>query len=821
MLALLLSLALVTAAPPPPPGLEHVARLQTLSAHATQAAWMAVKGLGQTKAELDAMAKRRLVASVCDDLVDLRDLSESGTLGKGFEFRDNVRGRSWARPSLALVLNEAMKALRAEMPDRTIAIGDVSQPGCGQVFHGVLVQMLRGAAAEDLLKRAAWELGQPALVEVKHGRDFPYEGDRFTGPDQAVRVATTVLGWTREDGDKTLVLKTGRARHGELAAASPEELTAFEAEVAKLARSGALVERRAIDVEGGKAVLSHWVLEASKRQLVVVSSKAPGKRIDFADVSEVRLADWQDKKPGSTPGEVIWQRGRQLAAVVTPPVAKGAKAPKTPKAKPLGAAAFAWTRWQQLYEAGHITHLSGIDADLSYVTVDNRSHFAVDLQAMDVQATFRWWEIVDETSRKLGTPVDAILVDPSVLRWVKKALPKKGPGAHAGSRVWRLLAQVGGHDGHYHLRIVEATPAQEKKARRGARPRQVVARARRGRRPSRLDDAAASRPGRTAPEPASATPLAGARAAGRPRCARRRRAAWRRRASGRRGAPAARRPRSPKTRASTPSEAATSSSSGRRAASGWVAPPRMQVTVRCSSGARPGKVEALKRMPMTSPSGLSCATSRPKPSGVAPSSAARRPRPTVTSAGGVAASAGWPTSAASAAGGSASTRRGALRRSPPASVTPGCSVGAGSSASAATGVARRMRSGPMAAASARGSVSRPSRKVVASVTSLAKTCTSGSSSAATTSPPSACMRGGSGFCTRRSLSGSDRRRERRSAGAERGTAWRLPSRQIQAWREAGLASMRSCSRCSAWMSDSSASESPRMLLGPLSNRKAP
>lgn len=461
MLALALTFLIALGAPPPTvDALARVPRLQVVTARASQAAWTAVKGLGGVKAQLDAVAKKKLGASVCDDLVDLRDLSEHDQLAKGFEFRDNVRGRSWARPTLALVLNEAMKAFRAEQPDRTIAIGDVSQPGCGQVYHGVLVQMVRGSAAEDLARKAQADLGVPAVIETRHARDFPYESDRFAGPDQAVRVATLLLGWTREDGDKTLVLKTGRTRHAELAAPTADEVTAFEAEVAHLARAGALVERRTFEVASGKAVLSRWVLEGSKRQLALVTSKAPAKRIDFADVSEVRLADWQDKKPGSTPGEVIWQRGRALAPQeVAPPPAKGA-----PKPKPLGAAAFAWSRWQQLYEAGHITHLSGIDADLSYVTTDNRAHFAVDLSAMDVKATFRWWELLDETSRKLGTPLESILVDPAVLKWIQQALPKKGPDSKRGSRIWRLLAKVGGHDGHHHIRIDEAPPALEKKA---------------------------------------------------------------------------------------------------------------------------------------------------------------------------------------------------------------------------------------------------------------------------------------------------------------------------------------------------------------------
>lgn len=464
MLALCLSLLL--AAPPLPALLEHVPRLQATSARTAQASWTSVKGGGSTKVQLAKIEKKKLLATACDDLVDLRALVDSGKLGPGFGFRDNVRGRSWARPSMALVLSEAMKVFRAEHPDRSIAIGDVSQPGCGQIAHGVLVQELRGQAALDLAARATWELGQPADVAWKTARDFPYEGDRFAGPTQRVRVAQTITAWSK-DGE-AIALRTGRTRHVELAAPSGDEVQAFGRDVQRLTKS-ALVEQKKITLGasagGGPAQtgwLSHWVDEAGKRQLVLVTNRRPRGLIDFADVHEARLAAWQDKKPGSRPGELLWSNGKALASARVDPKHNDKQWQRQP------VTSGSWTRWELMYEAGHITHLSGIDADLSYVTKDNRSHFAVDLEAMDVQATMRWWEIVADVSKKLGTPVDAILVDGSIERWVKSALPKKGPRelTHKGSRVWRLLARVGGHDGHHHLRIVEASTAQEKAARK-------------------------------------------------------------------------------------------------------------------------------------------------------------------------------------------------------------------------------------------------------------------------------------------------------------------------------------------------------------------
>ncbi|MCC6624877.1 MAG: hypothetical protein IT385_26750 [Deltaproteobacteria bacterium] len=472
MITVGLVLALVLGGPPGPskgPGepssrarLGDVARLKTTTARASQAAWMAIKAKAGTKAQLAAIDKTRALAAVCDDLVDLRALVDQGALGPGFAFRDNVRGRSWARPSLALVLAEAMKAFRAEHPGRLIAIGDVSQPGCGQLAHGVLVQTLRGRDAEALVARAGRELGEVGDVEIGTARDFPWEADRFAGPEQRVRVARRVLGWTEERGE--LVVRVGRTRHLELQAPTPEDVQAFEVEAQRLA-AGALVERKPIETGAGPAVMSTWVDEGRKRQLVVVSGAAPKRRLDFADVREARLADWQEDKPGSRPNEVLWVRGDALRPAPPPPAPAGSRG-RAPAPKPRPAVDFAWQRWALLYEAGHLSHLSGIDADLSYATRDNRAHFAVDLEAMDVEATFRWLELLDESARRLGTPIDKILVDAKVDRHLRRSLPMKGKGSKAKSRVWRLLARVGGHDAHHHLRLVEASAAREKAARK-------------------------------------------------------------------------------------------------------------------------------------------------------------------------------------------------------------------------------------------------------------------------------------------------------------------------------------------------------------------
>jgi len=448
------------AADPRTRGDDVVPKLERTSAREAQSEWMAVKGLNGPGAQLDGVSKKRLLRKACSDLIDLRALSEAGKL-KGFGFRDTVRGRSWARPTLALVLVEAMKRFQAEYPGRTVAIGDVSQPGCGQVAHGVLVQEVSGATADKLIAAARLELSELAVSELKQAKDFPWEADRFGPPDERVLVTTRLIA--RVGSGDALELRTARTRHRELPAPMADETKAFEATLGSVMH-GARVAQRQVESEDAAGVkttlwLTHFVQPDAKRQAVVITRKRPGKRLDWADVTEVRLASWQDKKPGSFPDEVRW-----VVESVTPAVAPAKK-----KAPVTSIAAARFVRWGLMYEAGHITHLSGIDADLSYVMTGDKGQFAVDLPGIDVAATLRWFEILDATGRDLGTPVDAILVDGSVKRHFEKVLPKSGPDSLATVRKtksWRLIAIVGGHDGHHHLRIVEGSSAKELAARK-------------------------------------------------------------------------------------------------------------------------------------------------------------------------------------------------------------------------------------------------------------------------------------------------------------------------------------------------------------------
>lgn len=445
--ALLLVSAPAAAAPPqgpPAPAAAHVASLLndvpvlgTFGADASHAAWTAVKQLGSPAAQLRAVRARKLRHTVCPDLVDLRALVLS--TGAPFGFRDDHRGRSWARPSLALVLFEALERFTAERPTQRVTLGDISQPGCGQLEHGTLVRDVSGDDALALLARARLKLSAPTVVDEVPARAFPGEADRFDTGDERLRIERVVTA-RGDRRDAHLTLRVAERRHRLLGVATAEDLAAMSADTRRVAKRANVVEQRRVWTdEGGERVphwLTHWVDRRARIQVVAISVDKPGRRFSADDALELRWSSWRPKQPGSFPGEVRWVRSE--AAEASP-----------------------WERWRLVYEAGHISHHSGLDADLGYVTVDNARHFAVDLDAMDVAGTWRWFELLVEVGDALGHPVELILVDAKVRRHLARNLPRK---ARRGALFTRILRVSGGHDGHHHLRLTASPRAAERRA---------------------------------------------------------------------------------------------------------------------------------------------------------------------------------------------------------------------------------------------------------------------------------------------------------------------------------------------------------------------
>lgn len=443
----LASRSLAPSPPPPPPTAETLARagalladvpiLRTFRVDASDAAWSAVKRLSSPASQLRAVGARKLRHTVCSDLVDLRALVHA--TGAPFSFRDDHRGRSWARASLALVLFEALDRFARERPGQRVSLGDISQPGCGQLDHGTLVRDLQGEAALALLDRARVSLSAPTVVDELRARAFPGEADRFETGDERIRVERVVVArGQRVDAD--LRLRVAERRHMALSPPTADDVATLEADTRRIAtRRNVVAQTRTWSDDRGERLArwrTHWVDRRARRQLVAITADKPTRRFTADDALELRWSAWRPKQPGSFPGEVRWLRAP-------------ADAPAP------------WERWRLVYEAGHISHHSGLDADLSYVTADNERHFAVDLEAMDVAGTWRWFELLVEAGEALGHPVELILIDAKVKRHLAKNLPAKARRSPLFTRILRIS---GGHDGHHHLRLAASTRSGERRA---------------------------------------------------------------------------------------------------------------------------------------------------------------------------------------------------------------------------------------------------------------------------------------------------------------------------------------------------------------------
>jgi hypothetical protein len=432
---LLTTLAL--AAPAPPPAVPP--QLVVSKPAVVQKLWERIKDIGPLKAQLAAVRDKAVRAHICDGLVDLRALAASGGPLAGLAFRDGYRDRGWARPTLARAILLARARLRRELPGRDVTVGDVTQPGCGQLDHGVVIRHLQGPQAEAWLAAARPWRGVLASVRLARAADFPRESARFEDPNLRLRIVSEARGVLRRAGEPTLVrIAETRFREGGDDSGAAE----LEASFARIVRKKHLIGHVIAADASGPVGLWHFI-DPERGQQLEVMTRAPATRgrgqpplPKLADALEVRQARWQDRKPGSFPGEVHWIR--QSAG---------------------------WQAWSQVPEAGHISHLGGLDADLSYVTRDNQRHFAVDLAAMDVPATWRWFELLAEVARELGAPLESILVDQVVLDHLRANLPMKGRGSMQRHPLWRLISVSPGHDGHHHVRIAEPAARADQLAR--------------------------------------------------------------------------------------------------------------------------------------------------------------------------------------------------------------------------------------------------------------------------------------------------------------------------------------------------------------------
>ena len=443
-------------------------RLTWVLPEQAEQAWLKVKHLASPAAQAAAIRRGGIEQLACRNLVDFKDVARR--TGADFLFRDAFRGRSWARPALARVLVRSLERFRQEYPESALSIGDIAQPGCGQVAYGTLVQQwgtgeAADAAAPDhqhLRQQIRRVLGEALVVEHAVSGDFPLESDRFSAPSTPILIERRVLGHSGLDAANTssptsataaaatpTLLRTATRRFARdplpnKPKRAQRQVAAMLKLVRRLLEEGELVRHelaRSWDPVAGlerTAMVQHRVDRERGRQVLVVATRPMLGRLDLSQVAELRISAWRPGKPESFRGETRWRPLRNAAGEIT-----------------------GWDRWHMLAEAGHSSHDGGRDADISFVTTTNQGLHKVRLKPMDVAATWRWLQIVDETARDLGTPVEQILVGKKVRAWLARKLPRE----LKESALWRTTVQVvPGHDAHHHLRLAAPTASDDAQA---------------------------------------------------------------------------------------------------------------------------------------------------------------------------------------------------------------------------------------------------------------------------------------------------------------------------------------------------------------------
>ncbi len=419
-------------------------KLVWTDAEQAESAWMRLKSMTSPASQAMAIRRGGVEQLVCRDLIDFREVATRA--GSTLAFRDQFRGRSWVRPALARVLLRAAEKFTEEYPDVQLTLGDIAQPGCGQLSYGTLVRQVvdrhGDPAAQRLLARARRVLGEPMIIEQVDSTEFPLESDRFSKPTP-VLVEQRVVGVSGAGSETGLVRLAVRRFAREALPTKPRQLARVLATMLRDARrvlaDGEVVRQSAshswdpVSGEDRVAFLQHRVDKQKGLQVLAITTRPMTAGLELAKVIELRVARWKPGKPESFAGETRWRPLRDAAAEVV-----------------------GWDRWRMLGEAGHVTHLAGRDVDISYASRGNQGLSHVRLKKIDAKLSFRWFQILTETAASYGTPVERIWVGPHVRAWLKRKLPS----GERGSDLWQQLVQtLPGHDAHHHLRL--ASPSAE------------------------------------------------------------------------------------------------------------------------------------------------------------------------------------------------------------------------------------------------------------------------------------------------------------------------------------------------------------------------
>ncbi len=420
-------ISLVLSAPPAAP--FDLPKLVDRGGATIQSQWEEVKELADDPtAQAVRLGELQLERARCTDALSVLDLLRAAP-ELPYAMRDTWRGRVVARPELLAVMALAGRLLSERAPGAVVTIGDIAQPGCGQIKFGTTVTFVDGEDKKALLARARWVGGAATTFDPEPPELFVDEWPRFADDLGPVWVEHRLTGLTVEGAVRVEIRRFDEGHR--LGQGSIERLMDRTRK--------RLADRRAIVL---RDVVKHT--------------------LDDGRVVKVRRGRWRDKV-GKRFVEVIFRDGVRtdtLSAQTLLLVREARIDPKKPTSlideeryvfSDDGEAGVRVDRHVGHYEAHHVSHLAGFDADLSYITVDNAHPFEGGGWHLNPKQSFTWLSALDEAARRLAIPMKALFVDRRIVRAMKAA--HVAPPSHPA---WRAIHLAPGHDSHVHVRVGSA-----------------------------------------------------------------------------------------------------------------------------------------------------------------------------------------------------------------------------------------------------------------------------------------------------------------------------------------------------------------------------
>ena len=168
---------------PSPSGVQDLPTLRRESADKVENRWMAVKTIRPLTKQFRAVERRGLQRYAADNLVPVTHLGEA--FKTTFQRRDYYRERIYGAPEMISLLGRAAELIEERQPGTLITVGDVAQPGGGQIPYGARIEHLTDGIlrtpASNFLRRSTNDY-DGAMVErrlVDGMATYPDEPQRF------------------------------------------------------------------------------------------------------------------------------------------------------------------------------------------------------------------------------------------------------------------------------------------------------------------------------------------------------------------------------------------------------------------------------------------------------------------------------------------------------------------------------------------------------------------------------------------------------------------------------------------------------------------